>query len=113
MRTVAIDILPNTRAPPIELVCNKVEPVFVETRLALKKYKKVSKEARARLLRCIEKGWSIINVPFHLTQVSKKFGINYSTAKSIVQNQKKKALKGDTRNSSTESFHSEEGEDVL
>lgn len=53
MRTVAIDILPNTRVPQIELVCNKVEPVYVETCLASKKYKKVSKEARARLLRCI------------------------------------------------------------
>jgi hypothetical protein len=66
----------------------------------------VSKQDRFRLLKCIENGWSIINVTMSSFQVSKKFGINYSTAKSIVQSQKKRALKGDLRLSSTESFDS-------
>lgn len=37
-------------------------PVYVQTVLAAKKYKKVGKEVRAKLLRFIQKGWTIINV---------------------------------------------------
>ena len=86
MRAAVQEIEPSTTVPAIEIICNQMEPVYVSANLATKKYKKVSKVARARLLKCIEKGWSIINVTIITIQVSKKFGINYSTAKSIVQN---------------------------
>lgn len=113
MRAVIQEITPQENQSAIIVICNKIEPHYVETRLASKKYKKVSKAAKARLLKCIEKGWSIINVKFYSTQVSKKFGINYSTAKSIVQNQKKRILQGDGKASSTESFESCEEEEYL
>jgi hypothetical protein len=35
------------------LVCNELEPVYVEHRFASKKYKKVGKESRAKLIKCI------------------------------------------------------------
>ena len=46
----------------VELVFNYMEPIYVEHHQATKKYKKVGKEAKAKLLKCIQKGWSIINV---------------------------------------------------
>ena len=86
MRATIQELSPNQYVPAIQIIYNQMEPVYVEPHLATKKYKKVSKAARARLLKCIEKGWTIINVTSYIIQVSKKFGINYSTAKSIVQN---------------------------
>lgn len=83
MRAQVTAVLPNTTKPSIEIICNPLEPIFVALRRPTKHYKKVGKEARAKLLRCIQNGWSIINV-------AKKFNINYSTAKSIVQNHKKR-----------------------
>lgn len=61
---------------------------------ATKKYRKVGKETRSRLLRFIQSGWSIVNV-------AKKLGINYSTAKSITQSYR--------RNGKPELIETEEG----
>jgi hypothetical protein len=62
MRAVVQEITPQDNQFAVIVICNKIEPHYVETRLATKKYKKVSRAAKARLLKCIEKGWSIINV---------------------------------------------------
>ena len=59
----------GTVAPPIVLLCNSIEPVYVEPRLASKKYKKVGKEVKSKLLRCIQNGWSIINVTIILPRL--------------------------------------------
>lgn len=103
MRATYQELMPAQTPPPIQLICNQIEPVYVAARIASKQYRKVSKKTKAHLLKCIQKGWSIINVNLINTQVSKKFGINYSTAKSIVQNYKKKHTH---KGSSTESFES-------
>lgn len=62
MRAGFVEMSEVSKAPKVEVVCNSIEPIYVEARLATKKYKKVSKQAKFRLLRCIENGWSIINV---------------------------------------------------
>ena len=62
MRAGVMEIVSDIPVHRIELVYNTIDPHFVESRLATKKYRKVSKEAKFRLLKCIENGWSIINV---------------------------------------------------
>lgn len=48
--------------PHIEVICSKMEPIMIEHRFPVKRYKKVSQQARERVIRCIECGWTIINV---------------------------------------------------
>ena len=50
------------RSQQISLVFKQMTPIYVEPRQTTKRYKKVGKEVKAKLLRCIQKGWSIINV---------------------------------------------------
>lgn len=42
-----------TSGQQIQLVCNEMTPIYVEHHFAGKRYKKVGKEAREKLLRCI------------------------------------------------------------
>jgi hypothetical protein len=62
MRAQVKDLLPGNSGFNMEIICNCMEPIYVERQQPTKKYKKVGKEARAKLIRCIQNGWSIINV---------------------------------------------------
>lgn len=78
MRAEVVDLAAESAVRNVEIVCNQLEPEYVERVPATKKYRKVGKETRSKLLRFIQSGWSIVNV-------AKKLAINYSTAKSIAQ----------------------------
>jgi hypothetical protein len=63
MRAILKTIQPSSpQTQQIQLICNQVEPQYVTQRKTTKKYKKVGKEVRAKLIRCILNGWTIINV---------------------------------------------------
>lgn len=62
MRAVVQTLPYGLPASPVEVICNQLEPVLVSPRRPAKHYKKVGKEVRAKLLKCVQNGWSIINV---------------------------------------------------
>ena len=53
MRASFKEIEEGQHPPQIQLAFQEMTPIYVEHRQATKKYKKVGKEVRTKLLRCI------------------------------------------------------------